>query len=332
MDQVTWSPRVGSTGDDKYNVPGAINIAGSRDTSNPERVNAYSGSFSSTPTIAEINAANGVNQVVGLLKRRALQANALLGTSLTYPAFAEADKKIRTAASGLGEFEWPLLKAAIDALRAAEGFATYSWPTAPTGSPGQAAYYLSHARKALALSGLCSMQYGQRVFADSANYAGYTNPKTWSAFASGGVVYPTSVGEKDDTSTSRYTFTRIVVFPWIFNWDGLVSGDIVSAYIQYTVSATAGSPGNVNCYAIPTGTYGDTGTLEGSNAGTSGTLTIAVDKTRVTSNLGAQIQYTLAASKEVAGGVAPSSGNSNSFNIPTAGTVANRPFLVIDFG
>ena len=57
-DLVTWSPAVGGSGTDRYDLP-----AGSY-------VPAGSSSFSSTPTISEINASSGINQIIGLINRR----------------------------------------------------------------------------------------------------------------------------------------------------------------------------------------------------------------------------------------------------------------------
>jgi hypothetical protein len=69
---VNWNPRVSDTGDDFYNLPGAVKLDTTQDTGNPSRIDAgdYSG-FDVCPTIAQLNASSGVNQVIGAYNRRA---------------------------------------------------------------------------------------------------------------------------------------------------------------------------------------------------------------------------------------------------------------------
>lgn len=66
----TWSPRVGPTGDDKYNLP---------DESDVDKGVSV---FSSPPTVAELNAASGINQIIAAYNRRAHFQNTCFGHSL----------------------------------------------------------------------------------------------------------------------------------------------------------------------------------------------------------------------------------------------------------
>ena len=57
-DIITWEPRVGSTGDDRYDWPPA------------EPLSQGGTSFSDPPTPAEVNAAEGLNQIIAEINRR----------------------------------------------------------------------------------------------------------------------------------------------------------------------------------------------------------------------------------------------------------------------
>lgn len=57
-DLITWSPRVGSTGDDRYD-PGEVPLV--------DGSSSFSGAY---PTMAEVNASSGLNQIILELKRR----------------------------------------------------------------------------------------------------------------------------------------------------------------------------------------------------------------------------------------------------------------------
>jgi hypothetical protein len=97
FDLVTWSPRIGATGDDAYDIPGATRMDGTVDTSvEHTRVEAGSSSFSDTPTIAEINASSHWNQLIAALNRRIIRYLETFGvgvgedrrTSITIHAFS----------------------------------------------------------------------------------------------------------------------------------------------------------------------------------------------------------------------------------------------------
>ncbi len=144
-DLVTWSPRVGAAGDDVYNVPGAIKLDGTMDTGNASRIERGSNAFSTTPTIAEINASSGLNQVIGLINRRIRRYNTLFGLSIFNR---------------------------INTVRLTEGFASYVFPTAEVAT-GKAirGTHLAHMRKALRISGVLTS--GNIVVATGSRYSNY---------------------------------------------------------------------------------------------------------------------------------------------------------------
>jgi hypothetical protein len=149
FDLVTWSPRVGSTGDDQYNLPGATKIDGSLDTGNPTRIDVGDASgFSTIPTIAEINASSGLNQIVGLVNRRRGNANALLGTAFAaLPYFTPGAKITYTNIAAL--------QSGVIATRTIDSLEVYPvglWPAYSTGKP-IAGNLIAHFRKALRISG-----------------------------------------------------------------------------------------------------------------------------------------------------------------------------------
>jgi hypothetical protein len=115
-DLVTWAPAIGGGGADKYDPPASSTI-NYGDTSG----------FSATPTIAQLNATSGINQVIGLYNRRALNCNALTGSALATQAYLGGN---RVRASDL-----TTLRTRINTMRAAEGFAAYSF-VAPLAANG----------------------------------------------------------------------------------------------------------------------------------------------------------------------------------------------------
>jgi hypothetical protein len=166
-DLVTWSPRVGSSGDDLYNVPGATKLdltvdsgsktkiyAGDATGANPGSLADFSDytNASLIPTIAQINASAGVNQVIGLLNRRIKMWNALAGTSMSAIAYVAASASVTAA-------KFNAICSAITTLRSTEGFTAYTFPGTSFGDGNICVgckvygYHLANMRKALCLSG-----------------------------------------------------------------------------------------------------------------------------------------------------------------------------------
>lgn len=123
IDLVTWNPRVGASGDDRYAWP-------------PEaRLFAGPSVFSNPPTLQEVNAASGLNQLVGeTARRRYLQAT----------GFFQGD--VQTSRTLLG-----LLMSGIGSTRNLEGRPTFPF-TKTSWNKDEAfrAQHLLEMRKALA--------------------------------------------------------------------------------------------------------------------------------------------------------------------------------------
>lgn len=115
-DLITWSPRIGATGDDRYNV-------------NPETlIAAGSSTYSDPPTITEINAGTDLNQIIAECNRRthgshdadyySNSANFITPrTALSY--IAVGDRITFTILS--------TIQTRIDSIRSTEGSTAYSW-------------------------------------------------------------------------------------------------------------------------------------------------------------------------------------------------------------
>jgi len=145
IDQVTWSPRIGTTGDDVYNIPGATKLDDTKDTGVQQRIRAGSSSFSSPPTLAQLNSSSHLNQIIGLTNRRITLYNQANGTTNPTQSYVAIGGKI--LASQLSQ-----ARSQIDLLRQLEGnYAPFSWSSNwPTDDPpfikGR---YFSEMRKAL---------------------------------------------------------------------------------------------------------------------------------------------------------------------------------------
>jgi hypothetical protein len=149
FDLTTWNPCIGTTDDDKYDLPGSTRISGSKDTGAPTPIDVGDPShYSSIPTDEEIAAGSGINQVIALVNRRTLRQNQVIGSS--YPAlpYLSAGAKITPATINA-------IMGGIITARAIEGMgpAYDQWPgNIATGQPILGAH-VAHMRKALAVSG-----------------------------------------------------------------------------------------------------------------------------------------------------------------------------------
>lgn len=84
-DIITYAPRVGSSGDDRYTLP------------SESRINYGDNSgFSSPPTISQINASSGINQIIGEINLRTYVYNSGVGSAETL-SYVAANAKITSA-------------------------------------------------------------------------------------------------------------------------------------------------------------------------------------------------------------------------------------------
>ena len=124
-DLVTWSPRVGASGDDRYTLPANT------------RITAGGSSYSSFPLLSEVNAGSDYNQFASELKRRQTD----LGIAVSHPLATAGLTKASTALSANSQ---------IDAIRSAEGSSAWSWSEAPSVGSVATASHILESRKALA--------------------------------------------------------------------------------------------------------------------------------------------------------------------------------------
>lgn len=153
LNEITWVPCISGGGagtDDDYNVTGATKLDNTVDTGAPTPITAGDASgFSSTPTVAQLNASSGLNQVIGYYNRRAATYNSAFGTSLATMSYVASTTRVHA-----GDFTTVLTN--INTLRTTEGFTggSLSFPNStPTASNPVYGYHLAYLRKALAISG-----------------------------------------------------------------------------------------------------------------------------------------------------------------------------------
>lgn len=134
-DLITWSPRVGATGDDRYNVP------------DDTPVRAGSSSFSSPPTIAEVNAATDINQVAAEINRRRFTDQQLLWSIPAISYVAAGDRISPTYLA-------TTLRNAIDRIRLNDDQSAYSWTAGLAANSPIRKAHIFDLRKALATPSL----------------------------------------------------------------------------------------------------------------------------------------------------------------------------------
>ena len=313
FDLVTWAPRVGSTGDDVYNVPGGTKLDGSVDTGGPCTVQAGDSSgFSATPTVAQLNASSGINQVIGLYNRRALMFNAAFGTSLATIAYIVSGTMPKAT-----DFTNILTK--INTLRGGsagtnEGWTggNLAWPiSTPTAGQPIMGHHLAFLRKALAISGtmVCN-NGGAKMWQYTRNDSPYGTGTSESQTSNAGF----NVGQITGPPITR---SRTICN---FRVPDFVSAGLTSATlgIQFT-SPSAGSPAwNYNVYSANsdvsapslTPAYGGTyytanSALEGSFNATLGTAqNLSITAAHVQSRANGYMGFLCVSSREFAGTVA----------------------------
>ena len=137
-DLVTWVPAIGGAGADQWDPPAdKLWAAGP------------SAGYSATPAIAEINAGRDFNQIIALANRRALRSNACFGTALGTLSYWPTDGNRRINMADL-----TLIRLAIDAIRAAEGFDSFPWVALATVPYRTVARCLGELRQALRAAGI----------------------------------------------------------------------------------------------------------------------------------------------------------------------------------
>src|SRR6185436_16447902 len=133
-DLQTWGPRVGSSGDDRYDPGDTVPWT------------AGLNSFSSLPSIAEINASDGLNQIIAERNRRLKLKVDTQGTG-SYSALAYVDTDTINLASLLNT-----LKTDIDTIRSQDELSAFSWTAFSVSSSSIALrQQILELRKALAI-------------------------------------------------------------------------------------------------------------------------------------------------------------------------------------
>jgi len=145
-DQVIWAPRIDAAAG-RYDIPGSTKLDGIVDAANPQtRILPGASSFSSTPSIAQINSSSHLNQILGLINRRIRLWNAGHGTTFPVQSYVTAGSRILTST-------FAIARANIDLLRSLEGASPYAWSSdwPSTENPRVLGRHLSELRQALAV-------------------------------------------------------------------------------------------------------------------------------------------------------------------------------------
>jgi len=145
--EINWSPAINASAatDDAFNIHGARQLNGTQDLGTRTIIRAGSSAFSSTPTIAELNASSGMNQLLGYYNRRAATWNAAHGGSLAIMSYVAVGNQPSATT-------FTTLLTNISALRTAE--AVYSPSMAfPNSTPGSKLWiygdHVAYLRKSL---------------------------------------------------------------------------------------------------------------------------------------------------------------------------------------
>lgn len=128
-DLITWNPRIGATGDDRYTIPPGT------------RIEVAGASFSDPPTLAEVNAALGLNQVVAEINRRRRPDDWVVN---------DVDPLDYCPGGRIAAAFMATLRAAIDDIRENECRAAYSWGALPAVGGRILGAHLADMREALA--------------------------------------------------------------------------------------------------------------------------------------------------------------------------------------
>jgi hypothetical protein len=198
-DVITWAPRLGSTGDDRYD-PGEMDIA--------------AGTISTLhdpPRVSDVHLGTHINQIIMECFRR-------LGDDAGLPSYQSAGALVT------GSWE-SALRDAIDDIRTADGSGAYSWPTAlESGKPIRRENILA-LRKALVTDVLPyrkALSYSVWKATGSSYYP--------STRAAGGSAFLGQYG----LTTTNYQCYRTIMY-----YNGLPNNTVKDAILRLTVGSWA---------------------------------------------------------------------------------------------
>jgi hypothetical protein len=219
-DIITWSPRVGASGDDRYD-PGEARVA----------AGTASGTFSDPPTLAQVNAATGMNQVVAEILRRCWGSSPAstwlvpgLMSGIT-PSWFPTSGRIKQSGN-----PWDLLKSDIDDIRTCEELSAYSWSGYPTITAGEriARETVLHLRKALATDQLILYRWRADHIVGVTCYGGLK--ASTSPYPTIDTVYLNTgaqIGELSQAKRRGYLFFRVPS-----SWPSGLTGDLRCTYTR----------------------------------------------------------------------------------------------------
>jgi len=343
---VVWEPSVGGSGDDLYNIPGAVKLDGTNDPGDPILIRA-GGSFSDPPTWTEIDASASINQVRALLNYLLNECEGVYhyqsGPSTPLDPITP-DLATRASESDANE-------SLINSLRRTVfGLSDYSFLNSAQVERSTRGRVLADQRKAISALSQVFFRRTSVAFSPVHNFG-------WME-ADGGATYPGSpvswnlIGDFNGVGlgthapmvgeafiSSRYRFGRTVL-TWRIPDLRLVDANLSSVNLNFSIVTTAGTPGNIEIYQAttpelsPWGTNvpNNTDTLLGSIAISNGAKVLSIPVSTFVAWQGNYVTLILRSSKENTG-TAPTttSGNGCSIANITNPTAASRPAIEVNF-
>jgi hypothetical protein len=256
MDLVNWNPTAGAS----YNVPvGSKIYAGDSTGVNPGNLADFANPsvLGTIPTIGQINNSRGVNQVIGAINRRIKMWYSISGIESTTPL-----SYVTSIGGPVTATQFNDIFLAINAIRVAEGFATYTFPTSEvqTGNPVKGTH-VGAMRQALALAGTQTLD-PSAFWCYSREWTGTSPPFTQEAYQNNGGLFATyfigwsnSIGERigiffdiPDYATSGFsanyaleggTDTAAPGVLQIYHYDTNVTPVNTGGFVTYTGSGAA---------------------------------------------------------------------------------------------
>lgn len=213
-DIITFAPRTGSSGDNRYSTPANTRWAFGSST------------FTAPPAVTEINASTHYNQIIGELNRRRFEFSL---AARTYVA-----QNDRITASRMSA-----LKTDIDTQRSTEGLSAFTWTATFTAGQSLKIQHILELRKALAIDYILLNLPNYED--DHAHLRATNNFYPPTTISDQGQAGDAPVGQfTNGISYQKSRFAYSLTFPAL--------PSISTASLRINVSSVIGSPGSISIY------------------------------------------------------------------------------------
>lgn len=293
-DLITWAPRKGATGDDRYDPDASA-------------IKAGNSTYSSPPTPDEVLNGSDLNQVIAYTNLRTYSVPASTGNHAAFSplSYVTQGNKIKTT-------DWSAIKSRIDSMRIKAGQSAFSWTVAFTTGVKITRQHMLELRKAAILDYF-------EVYAT----LDYTSPSlfnyNWQIEKTGNTTYPPGtvivdvinhVGQTRETTPSFvYDIYRA---PYFFNILASAPATLSAAKFAFGYSYTSSRIWTLKLYRantyfgpLDTGDWGNLDNLEDSAANNTLAASYAVNAFNIETTLtpGSGYAYTFVSSDDESGHV-----------------------------